>query len=369
MKHINYILLLISLSFLYTLLITTNSPLMLQTQSPIYATTAEQEGNDQEETQTSSDENDNDSDKANGESKSSKETTESEQSESDITDDDKNHNDFPSAKQDNDCTNTSDINSNIPIYIGHDGCKYPCPLPESTDQSNIPVGCPTGPTSTSQPITGLSNGNTLQSEKQPQQNPDSNSNQNAFVSPTINSDTSSAISNGETPTTTTQKSITSAGKLRGESTQTESNIPSLKLGYDPAKSLTPGGGLAERDTSKPFDPSKPFTPGSQTSAISGFEGDAHLVVYSNYTHAKIPPIAKYCVSTHSSSVIKSLRTEAPANPYCIDADFYGTLHTVQAPGTVEIKVIASNFDTVQTDCKFYIYPKESRSCMLNFINK
>ena len=53
----------------------------------------------------------------------------------------------------------------------------------------------------------------------------------------------------------------------------------------------------------------------------------------------------------------------------MDADFDGTFHSVRAPGLVEIKVINSNFDIVDNGCKIYIYPKESKSCLLNFINK
>ncbi len=61
--------------------------------------------------------------------------------------------------------------------------------------------------------------------------------------------------------------------------------------------------------------------------------------------------------------------EMKANPYCIEGSFDGTLHTVQAPGSVGIKVVSTNFDLVQTsDCNFDIYPKESKSCLVQFIN-
>lgn len=324
---------------------------MLQTESPVYATTSEQD----EEVQSLSDENADDSNKVNDETKSSKEATESEQSESDVNDDDKDNNDFPSAKQDNDCVNTSNVNSNIPIYIGQDGCKYPCPLTESTDQSNIPVGCPTGPTSTSQPTAGLSNRNTLQSEQHPQQNLDSNPNQNSFVSPTINSDTGSAISTSETPTTTTQKSFVADGKLRGGTTQTGSSIPSLSNDLSKPKPTGSGNSKVEGTS---------LVPPSQTeSSIPSLslEGPAFLTVQSNFTtDDKNPHFAEICVYTSNPNEIK-------ANPYCNYAALPGMFYTVQASGLLGIKV-NTNFDKVRNDCNFYIYPKESKSCFVAFFD-
>ena len=69
-----------SLSFLYALLITTNSPLALQTHSWVYATSSQQEDN-QEKAQSSS-ENEDGPDEANSESESSQGDTNSERSES-----------------------------------------------------------------------------------------------------------------------------------------------------------------------------------------------------------------------------------------------------------------------------------------------
>lgn len=360
MKHISYILLLFSVSFLYILLVTSNSFLVSHTYNLAYATTSQQE--DPEEDQTSP-ANDDNSDKVNTESESSQRgIADSDQSDNNSNRND--DNDDSSTDQNSNCPNDLQ-NSNIPLYIGQDGCQYPCPSIDGNDEVNIPEGCSIEPSSSPKASTEFSvkEENTAQTpsqeqqqvelpqQQQQQQNSQDNSNQNAFVSPSINSDSSTSTFNNEAPALP-EKDITSAGKLRSGTTQTESIIP-----------------LLPNDASKPFDPSKPFNSGSQTASISGFQGIAYLVIYSNFTHANIPPIAKYCVSTHSSSVIQSIRTEAQANPYCIDADFYGTLHTVQAPGIVEVKIIHSNFENVQTDCKFYIYPKESRSCMLNFINK
>lgn len=387
MKCINYMFLLMSVSFLYALLITANSPLTLQTHGWVYAT--EQENTNQEEAQSSS-ENEDGPDETNSESESSKGAADSDQSESNSN---RNDDDLSSANQNSNCPNITEI-SNLPLYIGQDGCEYPCPSLDSNDQDNVLDGCPVEPSS--QTNTGFSvkeENPTQMPSQQQQQNGQDSPNQNAFVSPSINSDTSTAVSNSEAPTTTTQKSFTPSGKLRGGSTQTESSIPLLSNDVSKSKpsdsknakvegtllvppSQTessipslPGDPSKQFDPSKPFTPTKPFTSGSQTSPVVGFQGDAHLVVYSNFTKAKSPLIAKYCVSTYSSPAIKFIRNEAQANPYCMDADFDGTFHSVRAPGLVEIKVINSNFDIVDNGCKIYIYPKESKSCLLNFINK
>lgn len=213
MKSINYLPLLISLSFLYALLITINSSLTLQTQSWVYATSSEQEDkdNNQEETQASS--------------------------------------------ENTNCPTITEL-SNLPLYIGQDGCQYPCPSFDSNnDQDNISQGCDIEPSASPQTNTEFSveeeNPSQTPSQehqqvKQPQQQQQlqesqDNPNQNAFVSPSVNSDTGTAVSNSETPTTTTaQKSFTPAGKLRSGPIQTESKIPSLS--NDPSKPFTPGGG-------------------------------------------------------------------------------------------------------------------------------
>ena len=230
MKHINYLFLLISLSFLYALLITTNSPLTLQTHSWVYAT--EQEDNNQDNAQSSS-ENEDGPDQVNSESESSKGAADSDQSESNSNRND--DNDLSSTNQNTSCPNITEI-SNLPLYIGQDGCQYPCPSLDSNDQDNVPDGCPVEPSS--QTNTGFSvkeenptqmpsqDQEQIEQPQQPQQDSQNNPNQNAFVSPSINSDTSTAVSNSESPTTT-QKSFTPLGKLRSGTTQTESSIPLL----------------------------------------------------------------------------------------------------------------------------------------------
>jgi len=225
MKYINYILLLMSLSFLYVLLITTNSPLALQTHSWIYATSSQQEDN-QEKAQSSS-ENEDGLDESNSESVSSQGDTNSEGSENDAKGND---DDLSSTNQNSNCPNITEI-SNLPLYIGQDGCQYPCSSFDSNDENNIPEGCPIEPSLQTNTGFSVKEENPTQTPSQEQQqfeqqNNQNNPIQNAFVSPAINSDTSTAVSNSGSPTTT-QKSFTPGGKLRSGSTQTESSIPLL----------------------------------------------------------------------------------------------------------------------------------------------
>ena len=148
MKYINYILLLMSVSFLYALLITTNSPLALQTHSWVYA--SEKEDN-QEKVQSSS-ENEDGSNEVNSESESSQGDTDSDQLESNSKGND--DNDVSSTNQNSNCPNITEI-SNLPLYLGQDGCQYPCLSFDSNDQDDVPEGCPIEPL-TSQTNTGFS---------------------------------------------------------------------------------------------------------------------------------------------------------------------------------------------------------------------
>ncbi len=348
-----------SLSFLYALLISTNSPLALQTHSWIYATSSQQEGNNQEETQTSS-ENEDGPDETNSESESSQGDTNSEWSESDVKD-----NDVSSTNQNSNCPNITKI-SNLPLYIGLDGCQFPCPSFDSNDENNIPEGCPIEP-ATSQTNTGFSvkeeNPTQTPSQEQQQiehQNSQDSPNQNAFVNPAINSDTSTAVSDNEAPTTT-QKSFTPLGKLRSGSTQTESNIPLLS--NDVSKPFTPGGGNTGVEGIPNQPNTNPQTPIDPNNIPTKTEGSwAHLTVSSNFTtDYKTPHFAVVCVHTSNPNEIK-------ANPYCQNVALaWDLFYTVQAPGLVGIKV-DTNFDLVRSSCDFYIYPKESKSCFVEFFD-
>ena len=343
MKHINYLLLLISISFLYTLLITTNSPLTLQTQSWIHATSSGQEDINQEETQTSS-ENEDGPDETNSESELSQGNSDSDQSEDNSNRNDDND-DASSTNQNTNCPNMTQL-SKLPLYIGQDGCQYPCPSVDSNDQGAVPKVCPTEPTSTSQSNTEVSvknEENPTQSpsqeqqeveQPQQQQNNQDSSNQNAFVSPSINSDTSTAISNSEGnrlqspqnnkqsegapvvtgdniiigPTmtstgtsnpitnsegTTSIKSFNSASTLKPGPGQAKSNIPLRSSdafkSFDSASTLKPDPGQTEfRVPSILNDPSKPFTPGGGNPQLEGIPNQPNTNPQTPFNPGNVP---------------------------------------------------------------------------------
>jgi hypothetical protein len=171
------------------------------------------------------------------------------------------------------------------------------------------------------------------SQQLPQQNTPSNPSQNTLPAPTIDSDSSltNNIPNSETTTTTTQKSFNTAGQFKPGSGQTESNIPLLSNDF-----------------------SKSFAPGAGNAQVEGI-GLAYLTVYPNFTYTG--PV-EICVFTSHPYEVK-------ANPYCVEPYSDGTFHALQAPGLVGIRV-SGNADPVDTsNCEFRIYPKQSKSCILN----
>jgi hypothetical protein len=385
MKYFNYIFSILTVTILLILITITNTPSQLYSQNVVFASSTQQQAD-------SSSENSDDFNEENEESETTQENINSAQTESDTGENSNdNGNDLSSTDQNNRCPNTSAF-SNVRTYIGQDGCQYPCLSSNSIDQDNIPVNCLIESSSQSSAGFSVNEENPVQPEQQTnkpsQQNAKTTPSQNAFVSPRIDSDTSTGVSNSEV--TTTQKSLNPAGKLRSGPGQTESSIPSLS--YDPSKPYSPGAGNtgvegtplvppSQTESSIPslsYDPSKPYSPGAGNTAL---KGPAFLTVYSNFTNPEIPIIAELCVYTsnpspgQTESSIPSLSYdpskpyEMKANPYCIEGSFDGTLHTVQAPGLVGIKVLSTNFDLVQTsDCNFDIYPKESKSCLVQFTN-
>ena len=248
MKHIiNYVFYALTVIFLFALVMSMNSPpsLWLVSQNTVYATPEQQEDSSTENNDGSSDANDG--------SETTQEKADSEESEDSI-DEENNSNDdgseSPSSDQSNTCPETNYF-ANVPTYIGQDGCQYPCPSPDSNDQSNIPQGCPIGPTS--QSSTGLSNneGNTLQP---PQDNKQPEiatviTGDNTMISPTTSSSNGipSTRSNGDGNPAI--KSFDSADTLKPGSGQVESSIPLRSSdtfkSFDPADTLKPGSGQVE----------------------------------------------------------------------------------------------------------------------------
>ncbi|HSA75715.1 MAG TPA: hypothetical protein VLE21_05960, partial [Candidatus Nitrosocosmicus sp.] len=97
--------------------------------------------------------------------------------------------------------------------------------------------------------------------------------------------------------------------------------------------------------------------GAGNAQVEGI-GLAYLTVYPNFTYTG--PV-EICVFTSHPYEVK-------ANPYCIEPYSDGTFHALQAPGLVGIRV-SGNTDPVDTsNCEFRIYPKQSKSCILNSID-
>jgi hypothetical protein len=169
-----------------------------------------------------------------------------------------------------------------------------------------------------------------QSERLPQQNLDSNRGQNRFVSPRIDSDAfTSNLPNTEV--TNAQKSFDPAGQFKPKSGQTESSIPLLSNNF-----------------------SQPFTPGAGNAQVEGI-GLAYLTVYPNFTYTE--PV-EICVFTSHPYEVK-------ANPYCIEPYSDGTFHALQAPGLIGIRILGNAEPVDTSNCEFHIYPKQSKSCILN----
>jgi hypothetical protein len=332
MISINYLFSVLTVTILVILITTTNTPSFLSVfQNKVYATTQQQQ-------EDSSSENNDSSPDANEGSETTHENVDPEQSEGsngEQNSNDEDGNDSSSSDQSNTCPDTNDF-ADVPTYVGQDGCQYPCISPNNNGQGNIPQSCPVELPSQSSSGFSINEERPIQSQSQPQtteepqQNTQTNPSQNTFVSPKIGSDTTSNIPTSET-TSTTQKSLNPAGQFKPGSGQTESNIPLLSNDF-----------------------SKPFTPGAGNAQVEGI-GLAYLTVYPNFTYTG--PV-EICIFTSHPYEVK-------ANPYCIEPYSDGTFHALQAPGLIGIRV-SGNADTVDTsNCEFYIYPKQSKSCILN----
>ena len=313
MKHnIKLPLYILSVTFLFAFLLTMNSPLMSQPQGLVYATSQqEQEADQQEDLHTTSD------------------ARESE-------------------------TNTGSINSEQTEGNGED---------ENNDEDLIEseVGC--SAVATTDP--NYVHCNTQQQPIQPQQqqipqhpsqqNTSSSPSQNTLAGPTINSDgpTTSTIPNTET----TMQSFNPARQFNPGSGLTGLNIP--KSFFDPAIPYNPGAGNNGPKGSSIIPNTNPVTPIEPGNIPSKIEDRlAYLTVYSNSTSTKPVEICVFISQPH----------EVRGNPYCIEASPEGTFHAVQAPGLIGIRA-SGNVDKVDTsNCEFRIYPKESKSCVLNIID-
>lgn len=312
------------------------SSLLLVSQNTVFATS------EQQQEDSSSENSDSNSPDVNEDSGTTQENVDSEQSEENdgeqINSNNSDGSDSASSDQSNACPDTNDF-ANVPTYMGVDGCQYPCISPDNNGQGNNPQTCSVESPSQSQSSSGFSinEERPIQSQPQttqePQQNTQTNPSQNKFGSPKIGSDSISNIPTTEIPSPT-QKSFNPAGQFKPGSGQTESSIPLFSNDF-----------------------SKPFTSGAGNAQVKGI-GLAYLTVYPNFTYTG--PV-EICIFT-------SHPYEVQANPYCIEPDYDGTFHALQAPGLVGIRVLG-NADPVDTsNCEFHIYPKQSKSCILNSLD-
>ena len=214
-------------------------------------------------------------------------------------------NDVSSTNQNSNCPNITEI-SNLPLYLGQDGCQYPCPSFDSNDQDNVPEGCPIEPL-TSQTNTGFS-----VKEENPTQLPSQEQQQTSTRKIVRTVQTKMPLLVHQltvilvllfliVKATTTQKSFTPAGKLRSGPTQTESSIPLLS--NDVSKPKPSDSGNAEVEGT-------PLVPPSQTESsipsLSALKDLAFLTVETNFTtDYKTPHFAEVCVHTSNPNEIKA----------------------------------------------------------------
>jgi hypothetical protein len=352
MKHITYLFLLITLSFLYALLLTTNSPLTLQLQSRVYATSSEQEDNNQDNAQSSY-ENEDGSDETNSESESSKGAADSDQSESNSNRND--DNDASSTNQNPNCPNITEI-SNLPLYIGQDGCQYPCPSFDSNDENNIPEGCPTEPSSQTNTELSVKEENPTQTPTQEQQQIDQpQQQQNSLVNPKpqelLSSNNRVTIDNQLSPTSNSgeQASFNASGNTVGNNNDIVSNrqldpnqdLKDTDLTNKPIKIISKNAHL--RVTSLPFERSTNFSYTYDPIESSKIPFSMYI-----YTHNLYDPSLKYY----------------PASPNCS----YRLGETVDyklKPGTVVLSINPPpGMKADDSDCQIDMKAGGDRGCFV-----
>jgi hypothetical protein len=215
-------------------------------------------------------------------------------------------------------------------------------------------------------------------QPQQQQNNQDSSNQNAFVSPSINSDTSTAISNSEGnklqspqnnkqpegapvvtgdntiigPTmtstgtsnpitnsegTTSIKSFDSASTLKPGSGQTEFRVPSIL--NDPSKPFTPGGGNPQLEgiPNQPnTNPQTPFNPGNVPTNIPAKGYVTVITKVLGFYNGVQASYFEVCVD--STVITDGKEHKKDASPPCATGSGLGSKYTVQAPGNIGIGV-------------------------------
>lgn len=299
MKHnIKYPFYILSVTFVFTFLLTMSGPLMFQSQSPVYATSQQEQEKDQiENSQTTPDIEETETNTGN---------TNSEQREG-SSGEDENNEENP-IKSEIGCIAVA---TNDPDYV------Y-CNTPQSIDQ-------PQQKQTTQQPA---------------QQNTQLNPSQNTFASPRIDSDSSSISNLPNTESTIMipkQKAFNTFGQYKPGSGQTELTIPQK---YDSlARPYTPGGGnpQVEGIPNQPStNPQIPLNPGNVPTSIP-VKGYVTVItkVLGFYNGIQASNF-EVCVD---STIIKDGKEHnTDASPPCTYGSGLGTKYTVQAPGNLDIAV-------------------------------
>ena len=294
MKRItNHAFCVFTVTFVFTFLLTMNSPLMSQPQSLAYATSQEeQEADQQEDLQTTSD---------------------TQQSE----------------------TNTGIINSEQTDGSGEDENN-------AEDSIKSEVGCMAVATNdpnfvycnTPQPVQPQQ-----QTSQQPsQQDTPSDPSQNTLTGPTIDNDTSLSNNPNSDTTIPTQKNFKFADKYRPGSGQTELTIPgksdSLALPYTPGAGNTQVEGIPAQPNTNPQTPIDP------EKIVTTLPDKAYLTVITKMMnfHTNYLKVSDFeiCVSTTVQSDGNS--KDVNAIPSCAKGSGSGVQYTVQAPGLITLWV-------------------------------
>jgi hypothetical protein len=332
MKNNNHIFTILTVTISFTVLTTTNVLSSISSQDLVYATNEQHED--------ASFENGDGPFQGSDESNIPQGSTESEQTEESNKkgSSNGNGNDLSTSSQNNECPDTIDL-SDVPTFIGEDGCQYPCPTYDNSGQGNVPQGCPIEASPQTTPSLSINEERPiqpLQQQPQQQQNTPPNPNQNTLINPRINSDTAGDISTTK-ETMTTQKSFNPAGKYKPGSGQTELTIPGKLDGM--ARPYTPGGGNTQVEgipVQPNTNPQTPFNPGDVPTNIPA-KGYATVITkvlgFFNGIQA-----SNFEVCVDSTVITDGKERNTDASPPCAYGSGLGAKYTVQAPGNIGISV-------------------------------
>lgn len=337
MQSISNMITILTLTSLIILITITNPSMQLSPQNLVLATT-------QQRQEDSSSENNDGSLVGNKDSGTTQDNVNSEQSEGSNGEQNSNDDsDSSSSDQSNICPDTNGF-ADVPTYIGQDGCQYPCPAVDSLDQSNIPQSCPVESPSQTTTAFVINEERPIQSEEpfetltnELQENNQPKPNQNTFVNPRINSDTTSDISTNR-ETMTTQKTFNPAGQFKPGSGQTELTIPGKSDGL--ARPYTPGA-ANDKVVGIPTQPNtNPLTQVDPENIQITIPDKAYLTVITKMInfYTAFLKVSDFKICVQSTIQTDGNSRTVDAIPRCANGSASGVQYTVQAPGSITIWV-------------------------------